>query len=234
VTISIERLAQLESMVLLGGAHPDDDGKCAMEAVAWLANEPHSDAPSCTCRVIASFVRRLNDRISDDETRTRLLRPLIRTLIGTVGDRRVMIKRGYIAADFAVRVAAPIALESRGRTVDADTLRALDPIIDRETALKARAAAAYAADADAAAYAAYAAAAAAAAGAAAGAAAYAAYAAYAADDAAYAAAADAAAYAAYAAYAAAAAYAADADAAARVKVYELAVDCITRMIEVRS
>jgi hypothetical protein len=206
MTTLTERLAQLETMVLLRGSHPENDGKCAMEAVAWLANEAHSDAPACTCRVIASFVRRLNDRIVDDVTRTRLLRPLIPSLIGTVAGREIMVKRGYIAADFAVRIAAPLALEARGRNVDADKLRALAPIVDRETALKAAAAAA-AADAAASSSAA--------------------------DAAYYAAAADAAASYASAAASAASSSAADAD-AARVKVYELAVDCIQRMIEVRS
>jgi hypothetical protein len=198
----------LASIVLLNGSHPSRaEGVCAMEAVAWLAGEKHSDAPICTCPIIANMVRRFNDRINDDAERTRLLAPILPLLVGTRSTTDVMIKRGYAAADFAVRVVAPIALEARGRKVDADKLRALDPIIDRATALKAQKTdAAYAADA--AAYAAYAAAAAAAAAAA---------------DAAAAAAADAAAAAADAAAA-----------AARTTLYELTIDCIKKMCAIQS
>lgn len=189
--IAEERIAQLETMTLLYGSHTEfAKGVCAMEAVAWLAGEPHSDAPQCACPVVAGFVRRLNDRVPDDETRTRLLRPLLPELVGSRVLRDTMIRRGYVAADFAVRVAVPIAFEARGRKEDAEKLRALAPIVDRETAQAAAYAAAAAADA--------------------------------ADAAAYAAAADA-----YAAAADAAAY------AVRLELYDLAVDCIRRMLAVK-
>ena len=127
-------------------------GLCAMEAVAWLANEKHSDTPQCTCPVIASFVRRLNDRMPDDAARTKHLRPLLKQLIGTRSTTEIEIKRGFIAADFAVREALPMALEARGKKAEAAKLRALGPIVDKASAQRARDAAAAAA-----AYAAYAA-----------------------------------------------------------------------------
>ena len=155
----------LRTLVLKSGSHISiAAGMCAMEAVAWLANEPHSDAPQCACPVIAAFVRRLNDRMPDDATRTKYLRPLLKKIVGTRSTREVEIKRGYIAADFACREAAPMALEARGRKGDAAKLRALDPIVDKASARRAQAAAdahaaaasvsASAADATAAAYAA--------------------------------------------------------------------------------
>jgi hypothetical protein len=197
-----DRLAGLAALVLGQGQHPPDDGKCAMEAVAWLAGEPHSDAPACACPVITRAVQSLNDRIADDKTRTEILSPLLPRIVGTRASRDVMVRRGFVAADMAVRVFAPMALEARGRLDLAATLRACAPIVDIASARSARAAAVAAAAAADAAAAAYAAAAAAAA------------------DAAAADAADAADAAADAA-----------DAAAKIATYRLGAEMISRMIE---
>ncbi len=207
--IIADRLEKLAALELDHGNHPSfDAGHCAMEAVAWLAGEPHSDAPACACPVIARAVIRLNDRISDKAMRTELLRPLLPKIVGTRASREVMIKRGYIAADMAVRVFAPMALEKRGRLDLAEKLRGLTEVTDQASARAARDVAwevrkLAAAAAAAAAYATYAAAT---------------YAAAAAD------AADA---------AAAAADAADGYAYARRPVYEQAVKMIERMIDVK-
>ena len=169
--INAERLAKLDSLVLKHGSHPTAEaGMCFNEAAAWLAGEKHSDAPDCVCPVIRAATMRLNDRIKDDALRTELLRPLLVKAIGTRSTREVMIKRGFIAADFACRVFLPMRLEARGKKADAEECRAAFPITDRSSAITARdrirakyaaadaaAAAAYAADAAAAAaYAAYA------------------------------------------------------------------------------
>ena len=213
VPVIPERVALLSEVTLRHGAHQRyEDGACVMETVAHIAGEPHSDRPACACPVVSSFARSLNDRIPDDPTRTRLLLPLVLDIAGSKSTLEVEIRRGYVAADFAVRVFAPIALEARGRKDLADRLRAVAPIVDRDSAKAAKTEtdAAYkiaaAAAADTAAAAAYAAAA-------------------------YA---DTAAAAAYAAYAAAdtAAAAADAD-AARLGVYEKSVKCLRAMLAVR-
>lgn len=149
----------IETITLSYGAHRSrESGTCAMEAVAWLAGEPHSDSPACTCSVVAAFVRRMNDRLRDDEERTRYLRPLLPVLIGTRTDsREVMQRRAYLAADWAVRTCVPTLLRALGRDEWAARLKACAQVVDRETALAARAeardvrAAAYAAYADAAA-----------------------------------------------------------------------------------
>jgi len=53
--IGEDRSGELNNIVLRYGSHgTSDKGMCAMEAVAWLANEPHSDRPACTCSVIAA------------------------------------------------------------------------------------------------------------------------------------------------------------------------------------
>jgi hypothetical protein len=240
----------LERIVLLKGNHPSrEDGVCAMEAVAWLAGETHSDAPACTCPVIAVAVRRLNDLIFDDQERTALLQPLLPRLIGTRDPRRAVArKRALVAADYAVRRIAPLAVELHDPEL-ARRLWELGPVIGPASAdaarREARAASAKLYDAADAAYgsrpvAAYlvpeavVAATAAASHASRAAASYAAGAAYvdAVDAAAYAAASAAAAAAAsYAAYAAS--YAAGAaDDAARRAVYAEGVRMIEAMIEV--
>lgn len=134
--------ARLKGVVLKHGSHADrSNGLCAMEVVAWLAGETHSNHPTCACPVIAAMMRQLNDSIRDDVLRTKLLRPLLPQLLESAASRAVTIKRGFIAADFAVRVAAPIALEPVGLKEEATKLCALPPVADQDVADAARAAA---------------------------------------------------------------------------------------------
>jgi hypothetical protein len=134
-----DRLAELEEVDLKGGSHNSRRaGMCAMEAVAWLADEDHSDRPECVCPVIGAAVRNANDRMRSDDERNRWLRPLLPKLIGTRGDRAALLRRGFLAADWAVRVAAPIALRARGLTEQADSLAGLPEIVDGASAASAR------------------------------------------------------------------------------------------------
>ena len=153
------------------GSHPTrEQGMCAMEWVAYIANEPHSDKPKCVDVALRRFGIGINDHLPDDLRQQ--LRPYLARMIGTAGDGRTQ-ERLYMMADWAVRVAAPERLEAAGYKEHADKLRAVEPVVDKATAKRAKkvardaADAAYAADAaaaaaDAAAYAAAAAAAAAA------------------------------------------------------------------------
>jgi len=253
MTIDAARLDSVTALAM--GSHADHRAMCVMEAVAYVAGEPWSDRPRCACPVLTSFAIRLNDRITNDAERTRIMRPLIPLLVETRTDSRaIMVKRAYVAADFAARESMPRLLDALGKADVAAQCRTLAPVTDRDTARAAEGllrevraaadaaaadaayAAAYAADADAAAYAD------AAAADAAYAAAYAA-AAYADAAAADAAAADAAyAYAdAAAAYADAAAYAAKRKGftppellAIRVPYWEAAARCLERMCQVTS
>jgi hypothetical protein len=139
MNIDEERLAKLNEVTLKKGSHNSPgEGMCANEATAWLAGEKHTDAPGCACPVIAQATMRLNDAIPWDDMRTELLRPLLPRLIGTRAGREVMLKRAYVAADMAVRVFAPLALEKRGRLELAERLRSLTEVTDRGTAIKAR------------------------------------------------------------------------------------------------
>jgi pyruvate/2-oxoglutarate dehydrogenase complex dihydrolipoamide acyltransferase (E2) component len=209
----------MSGIFLQSGSHPNlKAGGCVMEFAAWVAGEPHSDHPKCVSPVIGAFMRRLNDRLSDE--RRQVLVPYAIAVIGTNTGRADDVTRAYLCADWACRTVAPWWMERAG--LHATALRALPEVVDRATALAARARC-RTAHADAAAYADAAADAYAYAAAAADAAAYAdaAAAAAAAADAA----ADAAAAAAAAAYAAAAA-----DAAAALMPSALAL--VDRMIAV--
>jgi hypothetical protein len=153
----------VNDIVILRGEHKTrEEGMCAMELVAYLAGEEHSDHPRCACPVLAGAARGLNDRIRDDAKRTRIMLPVAEALVGSRRDAATEQRRAYRLTDFAVRVAAPAALDAVGYTEDAARLRALSPIVDPDTARTASDAANARAFSNALAYAAYAAAAAAA------------------------------------------------------------------------
>lgn len=125
-----ERLSQLEALKLEHGSHPDrEDGMCVMEAVAWLAGEDHSDAPSCVSPVIRRFLIALNDRYQEeDRQRLKVLIPLV---VGTVNPA-LEEQRRWMLVDWALRTAAPDWLRHLGMTSEADTLAALPEITSRE------------------------------------------------------------------------------------------------------
>jgi hypothetical protein len=96
-------------------------GRCAMEWVAHLAGEPHSDAPRTVSPVLAAFARTLNDAL-DDDTRQRL-RPYLGRTIGTAGDggdaERVALCLGWLE-----RECAPALLAHAGLAPGDDAARA--------------------------------------------------------------------------------------------------------------
>ena len=141
------------------GSHDSpQDGLCAMEWVSYLAGEEHSDAPVCVDPPLRRFGIGMNDRLPDDLRQQ--LRPYLARMIGTAGDGRTR-ERGFMLADWAIHVAAPAALDAAKRPKDAERLRGLPAVVDKESAAQAakvargtvadaahaHAAAAYAADA---------------------------------------------------------------------------------------
>src|SRR5688572_6105189 len=145
----------LGPLTLEKGAHKRGSGMCAMEAAAYLGGEAHSDTPACVSPVIATFMRRWNDRLPDTERQR--LKPLIPLVLYTatgLADDRV---RSWLCADWVVRDRLPYWLERAKLTTHAEALRALPPLTDKTSVDRARpviqAARAAAADADAAAYA---------------------------------------------------------------------------------
>lgn len=65
-----------------------EDGVCAMEMVAWMAGEAHSDRPTCASGVVGEFIRRWNDSLLSDQDRE-ILRPILPLVIDsrTVGEQ---------------------------------------------------------------------------------------------------------------------------------------------------
>jgi hypothetical protein len=117
---------------LFYGSHEPDGEMCVMEAVAYVAGEPWSDHPSCACPVLTSYCVTLNDRMPDEQLQ-RLL-PYVVRLVGTRATSEVELKRAYVAADFAVRVFAPMALDAVGLNQEATHLRSLPKIHDQPSA----------------------------------------------------------------------------------------------------
>ena len=118
------------------GSHETrEQGMCAMEWVAYIAGESHSDAPRCVDPALRRFGVGLNDYLPDNLRQQ--LRPYLARMIGTAGDGRTQ-ERLYMLADWAVRVAAAEAQDVSGRADLAARLRGVAPVVDRETALVAR------------------------------------------------------------------------------------------------
>jgi hypothetical protein len=150
----------LEAIKLLHGSHADrEKGVCLMEAVAWFANEPHSDHPQCASPALTSFGIALNDSFPDEQRQK--LKDCIPLLVGT-RNAELEQKRVYFLATQTIKVFAPIALRASAGALpeglkehadklngEAIKLEAL-PDIDSSTAAdaaRAAYAAAYAADA---------------------------------------------------------------------------------------
>jgi len=133
---------KIDGIELKKGAHASpEDGMCLLEAAAYLAGEGHSDQPQCVCPVLAAFGRGYNDRASNSDRQA--LKAVLPHLIGTRGSVALEQRRMFRLVDFAVRECAPVSLDKAGLTEQASGLRALAPIVDRETA-RAGAAAYYA------------------------------------------------------------------------------------------
>ena len=127
-TIDHTKLAAITA--LASGAHEQRDGAmCAMEAAAYIANEPWSDHPQCVSPVIAAFMRSWNDGLPDAD-RTRLLLPLIPDTIGTRTTDADEETRAWMATDWLVRVHTPAWLRLAGLTKHAQALESLARIAD--------------------------------------------------------------------------------------------------------
>jgi hypothetical protein len=118
-----------------GGHNSPDEGLCLLEAVAYVAGEPHTDHPACVSGVLGTFGRNLNDVLPDD-LRQQLV-PLIPDLPGTAGDGHDE-QRGYMALDWLIRTWLPAWLDlSPACREDAARLRELGRIVDLVSAERA-------------------------------------------------------------------------------------------------
>lgn len=122
------------------GDHPEGSQElCAMEYVAFLAGEKHSDSPECACPVIAAYVRALNDNMPD-QWRYKLRGYLLR-LIGNRDPAHERERAEYLAFQ-AGRVFAPIDLRKAGMEEHAVRLEACDTLAEVTTAAQGAAGAA--------------------------------------------------------------------------------------------
>ena len=120
---------------LLSGAHSPNGKMCVMEAAAWMADEPWSDHPACVCETIGAFMRSWNDSLPDEETRGRLLKPLLPLIIDTAHGSEAATVRSFMALDWLARTLAPAFLDlTPALATHAATLRALAPIVDLKSA----------------------------------------------------------------------------------------------------
>jgi hypothetical protein len=118
---TIVRLLDLDTLKLAKGNHKPNGIMCVMEAVAFMAGEPWSDHPQCACPIISTFMRKWNDDLSDDDRQ--MLKLYIPRLIGTKRSPEVEQRRGWLVADWMVRVHTPAWLELGGMKEQADALR---------------------------------------------------------------------------------------------------------------
>ena len=88
-----------------------EDGMCAMEFVAHLGGEEHSDRPKCVDPALRRFVIGLNDNLPDDLRQQ--LRPYLARMIGTAGDGRTE-ERLYMLAEWTIRVAETLQVRVVG------------------------------------------------------------------------------------------------------------------------
>ena len=134
--IDTEKLQQITT--LDRGDHDGDSGAmCAMEAVAWIAGEPWSDAPQCASRVISQFMRSWNDVLPDAD-RTRVLMPLLPEIIGTRTTSTDDQTRAWMAIDWVVRVFTPRWLREAGLMDHAVRIERLAPLVDEATAVASK------------------------------------------------------------------------------------------------
>ena len=156
---------KIQNWRLLCGSHEfpgPDGGTCISEAAivaagfGYRAVHGRGDCPPCFSPVIASYVIRLNDAMSDD-LRQQLLMPFIARLAGTADTREREIERARYIATQTVKRILPTSLRAEGpethplQSEPTDELNAA-PIIAARFAVWAAQAAKNAADAADAAY----------------------------------------------------------------------------------
>ena len=96
-----------------GGHNTIDDGMCAMELASHLAGEHWGAAPACVCHTLRVTMIMANDGM-DDETRNRLLLPLVPSVLNTHGSAELALRRSVLVLDWCQRIALPSLLDRVG------------------------------------------------------------------------------------------------------------------------
>ncbi len=120
--INPNRLVLLDHLTLLEGGHESfTEGACALEALAWLTDEPHSDYPNTVSRFLRELVMTMNDDWHESERQK--LKEVIPLLADTNDDRDQ--ERRLMVLDWQVRWFWSLILELIGETDRARHLRTL-------------------------------------------------------------------------------------------------------------
>jgi|GEM_PF-541834 len=123
-----DRLARVRT--LAAGPHADPGaGLCALEAVAYVAGEPHSDQPACASPSLSAFIRTWSDNLPQ-EARDALILPLVPRLVGTRGSEALERRRVALAADWLVRTHLPAWFRLAKLNVEGDALAGLPELTD--------------------------------------------------------------------------------------------------------
>ncbi|WP_244471767.1 glycosyltransferase family 61 protein [Methylobacterium sp. ARG-1] len=120
VRVGSKRLARVTTLAAGPHASPNQ-GLSALEAIAYLAGEPHSDQPACASPSIAAFIRTWGDSLPQAE-RDGLLLPLVPRLVGTNGSEAMEHRRIAMVADWLVRTHVPAWFRLAKLNVEADEL----------------------------------------------------------------------------------------------------------------
>ncbi len=120
-------LPELDAIVIDAQRHPRRGTHLTvLELAAWLAGEPHSDAPTSVSPVLRVFAQHLG--LGLDDARRQKLKPLAARLVGTAGDAERDGARALRLTDWLVRGHAPPWLRQAGLTESADRLDGLASI----------------------------------------------------------------------------------------------------------
>lgn len=117
--VNPDRLARVKT--LAAGRHASAEGLCALEAVAYVAGEPHSDQPACASPSLAAFIETWSDRLPQD-ARDALILPLVPRLVGTRGSDALERRRVALVVDWLVRTHVPAWFRLAKLNVEADEL----------------------------------------------------------------------------------------------------------------
>jgi hypothetical protein len=126
IEIDAARWEEVQKRGLEVGAHSSPtQGFCAMEAVAYIRRQPHSDHPPCVSPVIAAFMRSWNDGLPNEQRG--ILLPLLPKLINTLNPE-LEERRSLMAADWLIRTHTVAWLRLAGLNDNADALANLPEI----------------------------------------------------------------------------------------------------------
>ncbi len=141
--IPAERLALLDTALLYHGSHHGSGGPdckhCARELLHEVVTGKHRDATPPGVTLFVGVLPGLNDSPywRDDTHRTVVMRPYLKRFLAL--DPAHDTERVYALVDHAYRKLLPDLCDALQLPDEAAKLRALAPIVDRETAEKARA-----------------------------------------------------------------------------------------------